>query len=207
MTRNFIFFAIIVLSFETFIFHKHFFTDDITRGFYSTQFSYSQIETIISHQKKYEWVGYLLIPILYLIKILLITLCIYTGVLLSNTTLLVFPKIFSAVVLADILFLIPGVVKIFWFSFQRDYTLEDLQYFMPGSLLNLFNPKEIEPWLVYPLQSINIWEVAFWFALAYELKEFFNEDFGKAFGTVMASYGSGLVIWIVFVVFLTLNFS
>jgi hypothetical protein len=103
--------------------------------------------------------------------------------------------------------LIPGVVKIFWFSFQRDYTLEDLQYFMPGSLLNLFNPKEIEPWLVYPLQSINVLEVAFWFALAYELKEFFNEDFGKAFGTVMASYGSGLVIWIVFVVFLTLNFS
>lgn len=151
--------------------------------------------------------GYLFIPLLYIIKITLITLCIYTGVLLSNASSLGMSKIFSAVVLADILFLIPGVIKIFWFSFQPDYTLEDLQYFMPGSLLNFFNPKEIEPWLVYPLQSINIWEVAFWFALAYELKGYFQEDFGKSFGTVMASYGSGLVIWIVFVVFLTLNFT
>jgi hypothetical protein len=49
--------------------------------------------------------------------------------------------------------------------------------------------------------------VAFWFALAYELKAYFQDDFAKSFGTVMASYGSGLVIWIVFVVFLTLNFS
>jgi hypothetical protein len=113
----------------------------------------------------------------------------------------------SSVVLADSVFLIPSFIKVVWFSFQPDYTLEDLQYFMPGSLLNLFNPKEIEPWLVYPLQSINIWEVAFWFALAYELKEYFEDNFASSFGTVMASYGSGLVIWIVFVVFLTLNFS
>lgn len=113
----------------------------------------------------------------------------------------------SSVVLADSVFLIPSFIKVVWFSFQPDYTLEDLQYFMPGSLLNLFNPKEIEPWLVYPLQSINIWEVAFWFALAYELKGYFEEDYTKSFSTVMASYGSGFLIWVVFVVFLTLNFS
>ncbi|OYU67086.1 MAG: hypothetical protein CFE22_06315 [Cytophagaceae bacterium BCCC1] len=182
-------------------------SDELIYNFYSTQLSYSQIKELLANQEKYQWIGYLIIPITYFIKISLITLCLYTGILLSNSKTLSFSKIFSAVVLADILFLIPGVVKIFWFSFQPDYTLEDLQYFMPGSLLNLFNPKEIEPWLVYPLQSINVWEVAFWFALAYELKAYFQDDFAKSFGTVMASYGSGLVIWIVFVVFLTLNFS
>jgi hypothetical protein len=184
-----------------------FVTKELVYNYYSTQLSYAQIETIISTNQKYAWLGYLFIPIIYFIKLALITLCLYTGILLSNAKTLSFSKIFSAVVLADILFLIPGVIKIFWFSFQRDYTLEDLQYFMPGSLLNLFNPKEIEPWLVYPLQSINIWEVAFWFALAYELKEYFQEDYTKSFSTVMASYGSGFLIWVVFVVFLTLNFT
>ncbi|MCP9766785.1 hypothetical protein EGI22_02620 [Lacihabitans sp. LS3-19] len=196
-----------ILTITTFIFSKEFITNEILVNFYSSQLPYAQIETIISKQQKYEWVGYLFIPIIYLLKISLISLCLYTGILLSNVKTLSFSKIFSAVVLADILFLIPGVIKIFWFSFQPDYTLEDLQYFMPGSLLNLFNPKEIEPWLVYPLQSINIWEVAFWFALAYELKEYFQEDYTKSFSTVMVSYGSGFLIWVVFVVFLTLNFS
>jgi hypothetical protein len=181
--------------------------EEIFISFYSTQYSSKQIDNFLDFKQKFEWITYLFIPIVYSIKISLITLCLYTGILLSNAKTLSFSKIFSAVVLADILFLIPGVIKIFWFSFQTDYTLEDLQYFMPGSLLNLFNPKEIEPWLVYPLQSINIWEVAFWFALAYELKEYFQEDYTKSFSTVMASYGSGFLIWVVFVVFLTLNFT
>jgi hypothetical protein len=207
MTKLILVANIIFILTISFVIKNWFLTKDLFFNYYSTQLSYAQIETIISNQQKYEWIGYLFIPIIYLLKISLISLCLYTGILLSNAKKLSFSKIFSAVVLADILFLIPSVIKIFWFSFQPDYTLEDLQYFMPGSLLNLFNPKEIEPWLVYPLQSINIWEVAFWFALAYELKEYFEDNFASSFGTVMASYGSGLVIWIVFVVFLTLNFS
>lgn len=207
MTKYFILINISIVTFFTYYINNEIFTDIAIVDFYYDQLSMNQIESLIQNMRKYQWLGYTLIPIIYFIKISLITLCVYTGILLSNIKSLGFSGIFSAVVLADILFLIPGVIKIFWFSFQPDYTLEDLQYFMPGSLLNLFNPKEIEPWLVYPLQSINVWEVAFWFALAYELKAYFQDDFAKSFGTVMASYGSGLVIWIVFVVFLTLNFS
>lgn len=207
MTKYFILINISIVTFFTYYINNEIFSDIAIVDFYYDQLSMNQIESLIQNMRKYQWLGYTLIPIIYFIKISLITLCVYTGILLANIKSLGFSGIFSAVVLADILFLIPGVVKIFWFSFQPDYTLEDLQYFMPGSLLNLFNPKEIEPWLVYPLQSINVWEVAFWFALAYELKAYFQDDFAKSFGTVMASYGSGLVIWIVFVVFLTLNFS
>jgi hypothetical protein len=174
---------------------------------YSSQLSYEQIQKMMSFRKEYEWLGYILTPIFYFIKISLISLCLYTGILLANIKNLSLAKIFSAVVLADILFLIPQLIKIVWFTFQPNYTLEDLQYFMPISLLNIFNPKEIEPWLVYPLQSINVWEVAFWFALAFELKAYFEEDFTKSFGIVLASYGSGFMIWILFVVFLTLNFT
>lgn len=175
--------------------------------FYGIQLTQLQIERLILRNNQYEWLSYFFIPIFYFTKISLINLSLYVGGLLSLDNRMTLKNIGSSVVLADSVFLIPSFIKVVWFSFQPDYTLEDLQYFMPGSLLNLFNPKEIEPWLVYPLQSINIWEVAFWFALAYELKEYFEDNFASSFGTVMASYGSGLVIWIVFVVFLTLNFS
>jgi hypothetical protein len=207
MTKYFILLNLLFAFFISYFFQSEIVTNDLIVDFYSHQLSSAQIEKMLINQERFEWIGYLFIPIFYLIKILAITLCIYSGVLILNLSNLTFSKIFSAIVIADMLFLIPGVIKIFWFSFQPDYTLEDLQYFMPGSLLNFFNPKEIEPWLVYPLQSINIWEVAFWFAMAYELKEYFENDFASSFGTVMSSYGSGLVIWIVFVVFLTLNFS
>ena len=160
---------------------------------------------MLSQQKKWEWLGYALLPIIYLIKIGLITLCVYTGFFLALPQKVKFRDIMPAVVKADMLFLIPAFIKITWFTFNVDYTLQDLQYFMPGALLNFFDPSLVESWLLYPLQAFNIYEVAFWFILAYQLKEFFEEDFRASFKTVALSYGSSFVVWVVFVMFLSIN--
>jgi hypothetical protein len=176
-------------------------------NFYSTQLSYEQIEQVLSQQNKWEWLGYVLLPIIYLIKIGLITLCVYTGFFLALPQKVKFREIMPAVVKVDMLFLIPAFIKVTWFTFNVDYTLQDLQYFMPGSLLNFFDPSLVESWLLYPLQAFNIYEVAFWFILAYQLKEFFEEDFRASFKTVALSYGSSFVVWVVFVMFLSINLS
>lgn len=118
-----------------------------------------------------------------------------------------FREISLVVIKADMIFLIPAIIKITWFTFYPAHTLEEIQYFMPGSVFQLFANQEIVPWLVYPLQAFSIWEVGFWLILAFELKEFFNNDFGRSFQNVMLSYGSGFLVWIVFVVFLTINFT
>lgn len=176
-------------------------------NFYSTQLSYEQIERVLDDQKKWEWLGYVFIPLIYLLKLSLITLSVYTGILLLNIKTLRWNKIFGAVVLADMIFFIPAIIKMFWFTFQSDYTLEDVQYFLPGSMLNMFDPKLLEPWLIYPIQSLNIWELAFWLALAVGLKRYLDGDFYRSMSLVAGTYGTGLVIWIVFVTFLTLNFT
>jgi len=105
------------------------------------------------------------------------------------------------------IFLIPSIIKMAWFTFKSDYTLEDVQYFLPGSMLNIFDPKLLEPWLIYPIQSLNIWELAFWIALAVGLKKYLDGDFYRSMSLVAGTYGAGLVIWVVFVTFLTLNFT
>jgi hypothetical protein len=105
-------------------------------NFYSTQFSYEQIEQMLLSQKKWEWAGYLAIPFVYLLKVSLVTLCIYVGILLLNIKSLSWSKVFGAVVVADMIFLIPAIIKMAWFTFQADYTLEDVQYFLAGSIQN-----------------------------------------------------------------------
>lgn len=182
-------------------------TDEILYNLYDTQLSYSQIEQILSRQNEWVWLGYALIPFIYLLKIGLITICVYIGLFLMLPKKIKFREIVPAVVKADMLFLIPAFIKIIWFTFNVDYTLQDLQYFMPGALLNLFDPSLVESWLLYPLQAFNVYELAFWFMLAYQLKEFFEEDFAASFKTVALSYGSSFVVWVVFVMFLSINLS
>jgi hypothetical protein len=91
--------------------------------------------------------------------------------------------------------------------FQTNYTLEDLQYFYPLSAINITGYENLKPWFVYPLQVLNLFEVAYWLVLAYLLGKEFKEDIYKGLTVVASSYGVGLVIWVVAVMFFTLNMS
>ena len=183
-------------------------SDDLFYNSYSEQFARSQIELILAQNKEWEWLGYVLIPIVCLIKCLLTSLCLSLGIFFI-TNRFDFKNIFSVSVVAEFVFLIPAVIKILWFIFvQPTYTLQDLQLFYPLSALNIFEPKLLEPWLLYPLQVFNVFEVIYWVVLAYLLsKELPDLDMNRSFGLVMSSYGSGLMIWIALVMFLTITYT
>ncbi|WP_159468153.1 hypothetical protein [Dyadobacter sp. 3J3] len=169
----------------------------------------SQIEAILSQNRKWEWTWYAFIPIIYFAKCSLIALCLSLSIFYATENEFEFKKMFQTAVKAEFVFLIPPVVKLVWFRFfQHTYTLQDLQYFYPLSALNMFDPKSLEPWLIYPLQVLNIFEVIYWIVLAYLLtKELPELDMNRSMTVVMASYGTGLVIWVAFVMFLTLTYT
>jgi hypothetical protein len=111
-------------------------------------------------------------------------------------------------------FLGVGVLKIVWFYFfQTNYTLEDLQYFYPLSALNIVGYKGLDAWLIYPLQVLNLFELAYWLLLSYfvGMLAFIEKYKGKpmdlGFKIVASSYGSALLLWVVVVMFFTLNYS
>ena len=184
------------------------FTDGIYFNSLAEKFSYDQIQTILDNGKKWGWLAYTFIPIIYFFKCSLVALCLYAGLFLINCNL-EYLKIFNVVVKAEFVFLIPSIVKLIWFIFlQTSYTLEDIQYFAPLSTLSMFTPKSLEPWLIYPLQVLNIFEIIYWVVLANLLtKELPELDMNRSMTVVMASYRTSLVIWVAFVMFLTLTYT
>ena len=191
--------------------------NDLIYQSYSVKLTALQIKKIFALQEKWNWLSYTIIPILLLIKSSLISSILYIGSFFYSKAKVTFKQLFNAVVKAEFIFLGVGVLKIIWFYFfQTNYTLEDLQYFYPLSALNIVGYKGIDAWFIYPLQTLNLFELAYWFLLSYYIGKITsptgkieNNKYPVDFGLkiVASSYGSALLLWVVVVMFFTLNYS
>lgn len=135
------------------------------------------------------------------------TLCFSIGAFLygyENS----FKTFFRITINAEFVFLIPIIIKIIWFSFFRtDYDLIDLKNFSPLSALDIAYQNSSELWYIYPLRLLNFFELAYWCILAYQLKDILNRDFAGSLGFVASTYGVGLLLWVIFVMFLTVSLT
>lgn len=182
-------------------------SDTLLFNFYSEILSYEKIQALIEQGKKWAWLGYTLIPVIYLIKFSLVALCLSLGLFFLNITQR-FKQLFELAIKAELVFIVAGLFKILWFLFVKtNYTILDLQYFSPLSLQNIISIQQSDIWLLYPLQVTNLFELLYWAVLAWGLKEIIQKSIGESFKIVALSYGSGLIVWVAFIVFLTLNNS
>jgi predicted nucleic acid-binding Zn ribbon protein len=182
-------------------------SDELYFNALSQQMTFEQIQEILDKNRRFAWLTYIILFLYNTLKFLLVGATLSLGYYLA-TDRWMFKPFFRICVKAELVLILPGLFKLIWFLFvQTDYTLSDLQIFFPLSLLNLFEPGAFEPYLIYPLQVLNLFEVAYWFALAYGVARVMNASLERGFGLVMASYGSGLALWIVFIMFLTISFS
>jgi hypothetical protein len=182
-------------------------TDELYFAFFEGQLSYERITEIVYVNKKWEWISYAIIPLYYLTKISLVSVCIYTGTLIVGIDIS-FKRIFYVALLAEGIFLIPAILKLCWFLFvQTEYTLSDIQAFYPLSAINFFDAGSLDPWLIYPLQSVNIFEVLYVLAVAYGLFLSTKGSYIKTLGLTTFTYGAGLFIWLVSIMFLTISFA
>jgi hypothetical protein len=183
------------------------YSDDLIYDFLGDQLSYERIYDILNDTKKWKWATYLIIPLYLVIKFFFVTFCLSVGGLLIGLED-GFKKLFSITINAEFVLLIPFVIKLTWFSlFNTNYDLADLQNFSPLSVLSLFNQKEIESWMIYPLQLLNIFELLYWLTLSYQLKKITRKTFLGNFEFVASTYGVGLLLWVVFVIFLIVSLS
>ena len=180
-------------------------SDDLYYNSLGEQFTYAKIDEILDQKDKWAWIGYVLIPVIYLIKFTLITFCLNVGILLSGYKVS-FKKLFQITMYAEAIFLLPAIIKLLWFAFiQTDYTLEELQYFYPLSMLNLFEVGKLEAWWVYSFQVINVFEFGYLLLLAYGIGKQLDKSLNDALGFVLSTYGVGLLLWVVFITFLVVN--
>lgn len=182
-------------------------TEDLYASSLSEQFTQEQIQEALNLQQKWQWVGYAIIPLLLLLKISIIAAILDAGCFFFDKEIK-YKKLFNIVVKAEFVFLLVIVFKTLWFYvFQQEYTLEDLQYFYPLSAINITDYEGLQTWFVYPLQVLNLFELTYWVILAYLLGKELKVSTNKGLSIVASSYGVGLLIWVVAIMFLTLNMS
>lgn len=181
--------------------------DKLLQNSLSEQLTARQIEKYFEIQEKWHYYSYIFIAVYMLLKTSIIASILYMGVFLSNKEIS-FNKLWYIVLNAEFIFLLIPLFKIVWlYFFESQLTFEDVQYFFPLSLLNIVGYEYLEPWLMYPLQTLNLFEVAYIIYLGYQLGSVTQTNPDTGLKIVAYSYGPALVLWITLVMFLTLNYS
>ena len=171
--------------------------------FLSEQLPIQQVERLTAFRTKWQWLGYAFIPLLLLLKVSIVALLLDLGCFFYNKRL-PYKELFRIAIQAEYIFLAVSACKILWFYiFHPQFTFEELQYFAPFSLLQLIGYKGLSPWFVYPLQLVSVFELLYWLFLAYELNKALKEE--KGLPIVASGYGSGLALWAIGIMFITLN--
>jgi hypothetical protein len=181
-------------------------TDEVIYYTFREQISNDRIEKFLKKRHEWAWLGYAFIFVLYGIKIILISLCLFIGMFLFDGKAKLL-GLLRVAVKAEFVFLIPSLFTLIQFTLIKEsYTLQDVRTFAPLSLYGFFGD-DVEFWLIYPLKVLSLFEVAYILTLALGFSEEFELNFSDSLKRVFFSYGTGLVLWVVFIVFLNVNFS
>lgn len=165
-----------------------------------------QIDYFFELQNKWKWVSYFFIPIYILIKTSLIASTVYVGVFFFSKKEIAFKSILDIIFKAEFIFLLVPIFKITWFSlFQTSYTLENIQYFYPLSLLNITGYSGVDLWFIYPLQVINLFELAYIIYLSYQIGNVTETNGDNGLKIMAYTYVPMMFLWIAVVMFFTLN--
>ncbi|WP_264553262.1 hypothetical protein [Flavobacterium sp. N2038] len=181
--------------------------NQLLQHFMSDLLTQREVNNFIEFQDKWYWLTYLYIPLLILIKTSAISLILYAGLfLLSKETK--YNQLWDATIKAEFIFLLVPVFKIIWFYFfQTNYDLNDIQYFYPLSALNITGYKDLETWFIYPFQVLNFFEFFYIIYLSFQIGKLTNTNADYGLKIVGISYVPALFLWVATVMFFTLNYS
>ncbi|MEQ9403263.1 MAG: hypothetical protein RIM99_06760 [Cyclobacteriaceae bacterium] len=162
---------------------------------------------MLNLRERWAWTSYAILPIIYLLKFTFITLWLLSGSILFGYKTS-FKQVFQVVLVAEFVWLIPSILTIIWFGLiDTNYTLIDVQYFQPLSLLSFFDGSTLDNWMIFPLKALNLFEIAYMMVLALGMRKLLKRDFNTSLSFTVPVYGAGLVTWIVFITFLSINFA
>jgi hypothetical protein len=176
---------------------------------FSEQLTYERSMKLFEDMNKISWMNYVLTPIFLLIKFTLISIVLYIGVFFLNLHFKIsFSIIFRIVIACEIIFVFAGFIKFLWFYlFAGNYKLDDMSFFYPLSLINLFRISEVNKLWVYPLQAVNIFQAAYILLLSYGLNKAGKIEKSESEKVVLFSYMPALFFWVVLITFISMDTS
>jgi hypothetical protein len=138
------------------------------------------------------------VPVIYLWKFTVIGFVIWVGSFMFGYRV-TFSQCWSIAIVSEFIFLLPELVKIFWFIFiETDPTYDEVRKFYPLSLISFFDYYQIDKRYAYPLRALNLFEIVYWFALVSGIHFFARKEKKMAWFIVLGSYGILFFLWLGF---------
>jgi hypothetical protein len=189
-----------------FLLNNIIYSEDILYNIFKNEIEIKRIDILITLFNQYNVFLLILFPIIFLVKVYFITIIIFIGIKFFEIKIS-FDNTFKIVIFAYFIPLISSIVKNIYFYLYPPSNIELVESFNPLGLTFLLKINSIPKYLLYPLQQLNLYEVGYWLLLSYGINTLGNIEFKKALKVTTLSYGVGLAIWCVFVVFIQLQFS
>ena len=176
----------------------------LTVGFYSNSddpLSGIPGQDVSIYENLQRWI-YISSALYLLLKLSAISLVLYIALYLADQQVN-YAEIFNITVLSEFIFLVPAIIKIasFHYIFPQG-TLQDWRQYYILSALSLFKNAPAD-WS-YALQTFNVFEIAYWFLLAFLIHRRSNLNYDRSLRIVICSYLPALLIWVASVTFCTL---
>ena len=174
---------------------------------YSEQLTYDRARQLFDSFQSMSWISYVLSPLILIIKFSLISLVLYIGIIFNNLQYKVtLGSVFRIVIASDIVFLSAGLTKFFWFYlFAGNYDLNDINFFYPLSLINIFKAEEVRKIWIYPMQTVNLFHIAYLMLLSFGLNNVCKIEKYDSEKIVLLSYLPGLVLWLTLIMFISID--
>jgi hypothetical protein len=181
--------------------------EDVFYSTFSEQLTYERSIMMYDDLKKISWVGYVIYPLILLIKVSLVSVIIYVGIFFfGNQDNFTLGSVFKVVLASEIAFILASLIKFCWFCFiDKDYNINDMNFFYPLSLINFFRRSEIMKIWIYPLQTVNLFHLLYILLLSLGLNKVCLIGKPESEKIVLASYIPVIILWNVIIMFLLID--
>lgn len=151
-------------------------------------------EDYIDMVRRVDLLRYLFSPAYIFLISVIISVLIKIG--LTGLNIEIENKLLFKIVLVGTFFLtLPLLIKTVWFVLIKEtYSMEEVKYFYPLSVLYFFETADLHIKLVKALGKFNLYHLVFMVFIAWCIRLFTNISFGRLFAIVCYTYGLGLIL-------------
>ncbi len=204
------FFGINILYiFLSYLTNSYILTDYVYHRGLSEHMTAEKITSFLEMRSQYQWLNLIAPFIVISAKAGYSAICLAVGVIITGQDIS-FAKLFRIAFLAESVFVVAMAVQVLGAMYLIEVRVpDDYANFAPLSALQFFDVSTLKLWMKHPLRTLNLFEVVYVFVLAYFLTPLLKKGttFWQTLGLVGASYGLGLLLWVVALAFLLLQVS
>lgn len=157
---------------------------------------------LIERFHQFRWLAYLVAPVILLIRLCLVSICLYLGgFFFTQMSGRKYKEWWNVALQAQAVMILYSLILCLVNVCSGTNRAMDVTTY--SSLLVLAGDN-VEQWVKMPLSAVNIFEIGYWCVMSLCVGKMVGTSFGKSFKFVMSSYGVGYLFYIALLMFLML---